>query len=304
MNRAQIFVPIFPGTNCDAETTSWVADNLDAHVVHDTQDPKFALESLKAIIVPGGFTFGDYLRAGAIAAQSPALRACARARAQGVPILGICNGFQILCESHILPGALTRNACHHHLHGPVRLQLQTAALRQKGATASPWLPHLSEEKLAQFFSSIRMPISCGMGAFVPPAGSLLRQEWASLQKKSPMHPDGLSSRFSSSGKAETSRSGTPVFSDEVLTDCLTHGFLPLLHYVHNEPGSAFAIAAVVSADGTVVGIMPHPERASDLALGEDAGLIFLLGLARSRGISIRPKSPLESFSLALTGEAA
>lgn len=304
MSRSQIFVPIFPGTNCDAETTSWVTDNLDAHVVHDTEDPKFALESLKAIILPGGFTFGDYLRAGAIAAQSPALRACARARAQGVPILGICNGFQILCESHILPGALTRNACHHHLHGPVRLQLQRHALRQQGAAASPWLPHLSEDKLIQFFSSIRMPISCGMGAYVPPAGSLLRRNWSSLKKDKPVLSEDLSSRFSISGKEETSCSGAPIFSAEVLTDCVTQGFLPLLHYVHNEPGSAFAIAAVVSTDGKVVGVMPHPERASDLALGEDAGLIFLLGLARSAGVSIRPKSPLESFSLALTGEAA
>jgi phosphoribosylformylglycinamidine (FGAM) synthase-like amidotransferase family enzyme len=304
VSRSQIFVPVFPGTNCDAETTSWVTENLDAHVVHDTADPQFQLESLKAIVIPGGFTYGDYLRAGAIAAQSPALRACARARELGVPILGICNGFQILCESHILPGALTRNTCHHHLHGPVRLQLQKAILHHQGAASSPWLPHFSEDKLASFFSASRMPISCGMGAFVPPAASLLRQEWSMAAQQNAPLAEGLTNRFSSHTQKEGGIIGPPVFSDTVIQDCAAHGFLPLLHYVHNEPGSAFSIAAILSTDGTVVGIMPHPERASDLVLGEDAGLIFLLGLARSRAIAIRPNSPLASFSLALTGEAA
>lgn len=81
------------------------------------------------IVVPGGFSFGDYLRCGAIAARSPVMRAVAQAAAKGVPVLGVCNGFQILCEAGLLPGALMRNTSLHFVCREVKLEVVNAATR-------------------------------------------------------------------------------------------------------------------------------------------------------------------------------
>jgi phosphoribosylformylglycinamidine synthase len=86
-------------------------------------------------------------------------------------------------------------------------------------------------------------------------------------------------------------------------ECSELNFVPFLHYVNNEPGSSAAIAGIISKDGLVVGMMPHPERASEGVVGNDCGLIFLLGLARSQNIRIRTASPLAHFAHKLTGEA-
>lgn len=83
-----------------------------------------ALSDVDAVILPGGFSYGDYLRAGAIARFSPVMSAVIKGAADGLPVLGICNGFQILCESHLLPGALTRNAHLHFRNRPQILQIE------------------------------------------------------------------------------------------------------------------------------------------------------------------------------------
>src|ERR1700709_2030592 len=98
-------VLVFPGSNCDRDTYNVVENILDAPVTflwHESED----LEGCDAILVPGGFAYGDYLRTGAIARFSPVMQSVARFAGGGGLVLGICNGFQILCESGMLPGAL------------------------------------------------------------------------------------------------------------------------------------------------------------------------------------------------------
>ena len=121
----RVAVVVFPGSNCDADTLDAVrAAGSDGYYVwHRDTD----LKQADAVILPGGFSYGDYLRSGAIARFSPVLRAVtAHARAGGA-VLGICNGFQILCEAGLLPGALMRNARLKFLSRPVRVRVETTA---------------------------------------------------------------------------------------------------------------------------------------------------------------------------------
>lgn len=146
----RVAVVVFPGSNCDAETLDAAcAAGSDAYFVwHRDTD----LRQADAVILPGGFSYGDYLRSGAIARFSPVMAAVtAHARAGG-PVLGICNGFQILCEAGLLPGALMRNARLRFLSRPVRVRVE--------ANDTPWtrlyLP--GEEIIA--------PIASGDGRYV------------------------------------------------------------------------------------------------------------------------------------------
>jgi phosphoribosylformylglycinamidine synthase subunit PurQ / glutaminase len=109
----------FPGSNSDFDALRAAeAVGAEAHFVwHRDTD----LQGADVVILPGGFSYGDYLRAGAIARFSPVMQAVQRHAAEGGPVLGICNGFQILCEAHLLPGALMRNAGLHFVSKPVDL---------------------------------------------------------------------------------------------------------------------------------------------------------------------------------------
>jgi len=106
--RAKVAVVRFPGSNCDLDAVNALRTfrNVEADLVWH-EEP--SIGEYDAIILPGGFSFGDYLRAGAIAARSPALKRVTESAESGTPILGICNGFQILIEAGLLPGALLRN---------------------------------------------------------------------------------------------------------------------------------------------------------------------------------------------------
>ena len=115
----------FPGSNCDQDpywVLSEVARQPVAYLWHESQD----LEGCDAVIVPGGFSYGDYLRTGAIARFSPVMEAVGRFAASGGLVLGICNGFQILCESGLLPGALMRNAGLKYVCKPVHVRVENA----------------------------------------------------------------------------------------------------------------------------------------------------------------------------------
>jgi len=289
-----VFVPIFPGTNCDRETLSWVHRNLEADTV---SDPKLvSISNLAAVIVPGGFTYGDYLRAGAIAARTAALEVVRQARAAGVPVLGICNGFQILCEAKVLPGVLTRNTCKHHLHGPVEIKVNPNVFGSSAKAGATWLPRVGQARIESVLAQGRVPISCGMGAYVLP----------SEQRKSLVsHEASASASVDDSNRLPSYSLGSKIdVTEEFAASCELFDFVPLFHYANNEPGSSASIAAIASADGLVVGMMPHPERASDRVLGDDCGLILLLGLAQSRGLRVKPGSPLAVFSRRVTGEEA
>src|SRR5215813_9007339 len=102
-------VVVFPGSNCDRDTY-WVADKVAHQPVTFLWHESHELENCDVVIVPGGFAYGDYLRTGAIARFSPIMESVRKFAASGGLVLGICNGFQVLCEAHMLPGALMRNA--------------------------------------------------------------------------------------------------------------------------------------------------------------------------------------------------
>jgi phosphoribosylformylglycinamidine synthase I len=119
-------VLVFPGSNCDHDTAhvlSAIAGQPVAMLWHDSP----SLENVDAVLVPGGFAYGDYLRTGAIARFSPVMESVRRFAADGGPVLGICNGFQILCESGLLPGALLRNAGLKYVCRQVHLRVENAS---------------------------------------------------------------------------------------------------------------------------------------------------------------------------------
>jgi phosphoribosylformylglycinamidine synthase len=144
-------VIVFPGSNCDHDAWYAVNHNLGHHaefIWHDSTN----LGNADAIILPGGFSYGDYLRCGAIARFSPVMAAVKKFAAEGGLVLGICNGFQILVESGLLPGALMRNANLHFLCKPVELITQT--------TNSPFTSELVKSQI------LRLPIAHGEGLYL------------------------------------------------------------------------------------------------------------------------------------------
>ena len=118
---------IFPGTQCEYDTKKAFSKAKIKSLFLWYKD-HFDYKNFSALILPGGFSYGDYLRAGALAAKSPALRCAAQAADKGYPILGICNGFQILCETQLLPGALTPNKQLQFVHQWVQIQSHTSSV--------------------------------------------------------------------------------------------------------------------------------------------------------------------------------
>jgi phosphoribosylformylglycinamidine synthase subunit PurQ / glutaminase len=116
-------VIIYPGSNCDRDCKVALERSVDAEVSMVWHKETSLPDGLDLIVLPGGFSYGDYLRCGAMAAQSPVTRAMVDAAKAGVPILGICNGFQVLCETGLLPGALMRNAALKYICKPVELSV-------------------------------------------------------------------------------------------------------------------------------------------------------------------------------------
>jgi phosphoribosylformylglycinamidine synthase subunit PurQ / glutaminase len=120
----KVGVVVFPGSNCDHDAFHAVSQNLGhqaEYIWHDSEQ----LGNVDAVILPGGFSYGDYLRCGAIARFSPVMKAVKRFAADGGLVMGICNGFQVLCESGMLPGALLRNAGLKFLCKPVQISVET-----------------------------------------------------------------------------------------------------------------------------------------------------------------------------------
>jgi phosphoribosylformylglycinamidine synthase I len=242
-------IPVFPGTNCEQETARWVEENLHTNVAFFNWEKHNALtaQDIDMIILPGGFSYGDFLRAGALAAQSKEMKWITRQAQEKVPILGICNGFQILCESKLLPGVLVKNITGHHHHFPVEIQIHLPYLNASAPQKCLWIPKLPQDHPFLKNPTLHIPMSCGMGNWRPPQGEQEKQNALNNQ---------------------------------------------IMSYAKNENGSAFSLAGITNSNGNILGLMPHPERASDLLLGNDMGLLFLYGLSQHKHIKIKEGSAL------------
>jgi phosphoribosylformylglycinamidine synthase len=216
----KVGVVVFPGSNCDHDAyhaVKHVCGQEARFVWHKDAD----LSGLDAIILPGGFSYGDYLRTGAIARFSPVMGAVKEFAAQGGPVLGICNGFQILQEAGLLPGAMLRNRTVKFLSQPVHVRVE-----RDDTIATGGVP---------VGTVLTMPIAHGEGNFFMPDPELDRLEAA----------------------------GQVVFR---YVDAAGR-----LDDAANVNGSARAIAGVCNSSRNVVGLMPHPERASEGELGSADG---------------------------------
>ena len=155
---ARVGVITFPGTLDDVDAARAVryAGGEAVSLWHRDTD----LQGVDAVVVPGGFSYGDYLRAGAIAARSPVMGPVVEAAHRGLPVLGICNGFQILCEAHLLPGALTRNAGLRFIDRVVRVRVED--------TQTPWTSGYTQDQ------EIELVLKSGEGAYVADPATLAR----------------------------------------------------------------------------------------------------------------------------------
>ena len=160
----RVGVVTFPGTldDRDAARAVRLAGGEPVALWHRDHD----LRSVDAVVLPGGFSYGDYLRCGAIARFSPVMTEIADAARGGLPVLGICNGFQVLCESHLLPGALTRNESLHFVCRDQRLRIES--------TSTAWTSDYSDGE------EITVPLKNGEGGYVADAATLDRLEGEGL----------------------------------------------------------------------------------------------------------------------------
>jgi phosphoribosylformylglycinamidine synthase I len=216
----KVGVVVFPGANCDHDAYNVVRDVIGQpaellwHKDHD-------LKGCDLVVLPGGFSYGDYLRCGAIARFSPVMDDVVAHAERGGKVLGICNGFQVLTEAHLLPGALLQNASCKFVAKTVRLRVENAGT----AFTRRYQPR----------EEIRIPIAHGDGNYYVDDEGLARLEG----------------------------------DDRVV-----------FRYLENPNGARNDIAGIINERGNVMGMMPHPERASEAILGcEDGRRVFesLLG---------------------------
>ena len=205
----RVGVVTFPGSldDRDAQRAVRLAGGTPVPLWHAAHD----LEGVEAIVLPGGFSYGDYLRCGAIAAHSPIMAEVIDAANGGMPVLGICNGFQILVEAHLLPGGLIRNDHGDFICRDQRLRVES--------TSTAWTNGFQQGQ------EITIPLKNGEGGFLADAETLARLEGE----------------------------GQVVF-----------------RYLDVNPnGSVNDIAGIANAGGNVVGLMPHPEHATEPGFGPD-----------------------------------
>src|SRR5271156_3128434 len=220
---SRIGVVVFPGSNCEHDVVQGVeeAGGAGGLIWHRGT----SLRAGDAVVLPGGFAHGDYLRPGALARFSPVMEAVQAFARSGGPVIGICNGFQVLTEAGLLPGALQKNGRLRFLCQPARLEVaSTSSVLTSGAT-------LGEELV--------IPIN----------------------------------HFS----------GNYTCDDETLRRLQDNDRI-VLRYVDNPNGSVDAIAGIANEAGNVVGLMPHPERASDALLGSVDGVVLLQSLLNAAAL--------------------
>jgi len=212
--RPRIAVVVFPGSNDDRDA-AWALKALGADpVLAWHAEPE--LQRIDAVVLPGGFSYGDYLRCGAIARFAPVMAAVERFAADGGPVLGICNGFQVLCEAGLLPGVLRPNTSLAFVCRDVGVVVERTDT-----------PFTSRCALGQ---ALTIPVKHGEGCYHPP----------------------------------------PDLPEEQIVFRYAPG--------DNPNGSDADIAGVLSANGNVMGLMPHPEHAVDPLLGSGDGALVLASL--------------------------
>jgi phosphoribosylformylglycinamidine synthase I len=221
-------VVVFPGSNCDHDTYH-VISKVIGQPVEFIWHRQNTVNDCDAVLLPGGFSYGDYLRTGAIARFSPVMSAIKEFAANGGKVMGICNGFQILCEAGLLPGALMRNAKLKFVCEHVNMRVETTdtpftALCQKGQVLS-------------------VPIAHGDGNYFCDAATL----------------------------EELKRDNRIVFRYATANGALADEA--------NPNGSLEHIAGIINRERNVIGLMPHPERASEELLGSNDGRIIFSSLA-------------------------
>lgn len=221
----RVGVVLFPGTNCEHDAVHALGSlGGDAELVWHGAT---SLGAYDALVLPGGFAHGDYLRPGAIARFSPVMESVSAYAASGGPVVGICNGFQVLTEAGLLPGALQKNRGLRFVCTTVRVRVERddTALTD-GVTIG---------------TELSIPINHFEGNYTCDAATL----------------------------AELRAEGRVV-----------------LRYVDNPNGSIDDIAGVCNSGRNVVGLMPHPERASDPLLGSEDGAVLLTALLRTAGAAL------------------
>ena len=216
----KVSVIVFPGSNCDSDCWHVLNDVFKTKVTY-VWHKETSLSDADLVILPGGFSYGDYLRTGAIARFSPVMRAVQQHAKVGRPVIGICNGFQILLEVGLLPGAMLRNRSLRFVCKHVYLKTEN--------NQTAFTNRLTRNEVLQ------IPIAHGEGNYFCDEKTLEELE-ASNQ---------IVFRYSSEGGE------------------VRHEF--------NPNGSLFHIAGIINREGNVLGMMPHPERASEDILGSKDG---------------------------------
>jgi phosphoribosylformylglycinamidine synthase len=221
MSKAKVGIVVFPGSNCDHDAYYVFKDVIGA-------DTKFlwhkdgSIEDRNVVILPGGFSYGDYLRCGAISRFSGIMQDVIRFANNGGIVIGICNGFQILCESGLLPGALLRNQNLKFLCKTVSLKVEN------NKSIFTFKYDIKED--------VEFPIAHGEGNY--------------------------------------------FCSEETRSELIGNNQI-LFTYNENPNGSINDIAGIQNLQRNVMGMMPHPERASDSRVGKTDGLRLLQGIAES-----------------------
>jgi len=228
-------VVVFPGSNCDHDchyVISTVLGQPVDYVWHGSTD----VAGFDCLVLPGGFSYGDYLRSGAVARFSPVMKAVEKFAASGGLVIGICNGFQILLEAGLLPGAMMRNAGLKFICRFVDIRVET--------TGTPWTND------AQVGQVLHIPIAHNEGNYqVPP------DELEQMKKNGQ-----IVFRYSTPGGEVTDES--------------------------NPNGATEGIAGICNSEGNVLGLMPHPERASEDAIGSSDGLVIWRSVLSHCGVEL------------------
>lgn len=231
----KIGVVIFPGSNCDHDMI-YTLDNLMGHEVIELWHKNTDLQKVDAVVLPGGFSYGDYLRSGAIARFSPIMREVVHFADRGGLVFGVCNGFQVLCEAGLLPGTLMHNNSH-------RFICKNAYIKPYSLNTA--ITHTMEEDQVY-----KIPVA---------------------------HAEG---KYFASGKTMKELDD----NDQILFKyCQADGSIS---DEANFNGSCDNIAGITNGSRNVYGMMPHPERAADINLGNTDGLALLENLLSGEFVSV------------------